>query len=160
MREPRSLAPLLLRYGDEGWAPWLPPQGSKLRPRFRGWELKAAIDRYNQQKAALEELELRVGAGAHALEGYFYASLQHDDRGETFALWFPIPTLLPKCEVLCIRAEENGPIVRVKWDDALAAVGDRMQKLDAYPERWRVEPEGFPTEAELQRFETARSPAP
>lgn len=152
LRQPRRLAPLLLRYGDEGWEPWLPPLGSKLRPRFRGWELQAAMDRYNQQKAALEDLEQRVGAGAHPLEGYFYASLQHDDRGQTFAMWFPIPILLPKCELLGIRAKENGPIVRVKWDDALLAMGGRMQKLDAYPERWRVEPEGFPTEAERRNF--------
>jgi hypothetical protein len=147
LAEERSLAPLLLRHAGD-WEPWLPPPGSRHHALFRRWQLKATLDRYNRQKAELEALEKHVGEGkvAHALQDYFYASVQvrvpaPEDwaAAQTLCHWFPIRSLLPRVDLLCLRAEQDGPIVAVRWHDALERVGDLMQRVDAYPERWRVE---------------------
>jgi hypothetical protein len=154
LAEERSLAPVLLRYAGE-WQPWMPAADSRSYATFKRWELKATLDRYNRQKAELEALEELVGKGAHPFQDFFYASVQalvapKDNwaTAKTMCFWFPTPSLLPRCEVLCLRADQHGPVVSVRWADATALLPDLMKQLEGYPERWQVD--HFPNEEQLQ----------
>jgi hypothetical protein len=153
LSEPRSLAPLLLRFEDGEWKNWLPAPGSRNRAALERWELKAKLDRYNRQKAELEALEKEVGEGAHPLQHWFYGTLMARDGGAktlTFSMWFPTPTLLPRCELVCLRPEEKGPVIEVPWAAVAEVMGDRLVKLDGYPERFRADV--YPEPAELERL--------
>jgi hypothetical protein len=153
LSETRSLAPLLLRFEDGEWKNWLPAPGSRSFAALTRWELKAKLDRYNRQKAELEALEKEVGEGAHPLQHYFYGTLMARDDGAktlTFSMWFPTPTLLPRCELVCLRPEQEGPVIEVRWDEVAGVMGERLVKHDGYPERFRADV--YPGPAELERL--------
>jgi hypothetical protein len=89
------------------------------------------------------------------LQNYFYALVQalvepadHWASARTMCFWFPTPSLLPAVDIVCLRAEANGPVVSVRWADAVARLPQLMKKLEGYPERWQVD--HFPNEVQIR----------
>lgn len=154
---PISAIPVQLRRGL--WTPFEADLSTPQLAPLKRLIVEARSTDYAEQKAALEALfESRD-------EDVFVASFSavEKDTGEvgSYCVWSDgVASLLPRAdEVAFFRdGEPKGDIVAiVGWDDAVAIAGDLMVKVDAVPERYRVD--RFPDEpmlAELKAISRAK----
>ena len=83
----------------------------------------------------------------------------HEVRiGRSAVAWTQgVPTLLPQVDAIYFvqgNADRGlRPVGRIAWDRVLDVMGDRMEPLGLYPERYRVR--CFPTDGELARLMSA-----
>ena len=123
---------------------------------WHSFDMPEAV-RYDIQKRRVAVLQDAYGAQKTLLDrslpdDIFVATFQayaSDQKRQIFSAstWtVGVPTLLPKTDqLMLVRAEKN--VVRVRWDDAMRIVGDRIQISDGWPQRYMVRT--FPNDAEL-----------
>jgi hypothetical protein len=138
--EPRFISGIPLVLDRDGWRPFQLPQEHPLARRYQSlWHLTMATD-YRRQKELLAAKYESDG------ESVFVASclMRRDFEWATASVWTETDTLLPRTQLLAITT--GGPDVpddaRInvagEWDRVREIVGELMEPLDIYPERYRV----------------------
>ena len=123
--------------------PWLPPRSSPSFAKLHELRLRTVGAEYNDQKELLDQIH------QHSGEDLFVASfsaVQHKDTGRisSYSVWSDgVDTLLPETDdLVLLRADQAADKVQVaaagKFVRVREIVGDLMQPLGTYPERYRV----------------------
>ncbi len=141
---PRFLSGIPLILGD-GWSPFELPEGHTLFRRYQSLRYVTMAMDYPRQGELLGDCYRRKG------ESLFVAPVLRKPGCEwaTMACWSEgVDTILPKTAVILIRStclEEGSPMFHAaaEWDRVQEVVGDLMEPLGLYPERYRVR--SFPT---------------
>ena len=142
--EPRPLCAVPMRLVDDEWETWMPPEDHPHFAAFKLLKLKYLVGEYADQKAQLDRLHEARGID------HFVATFGANDAPDgafSYAVWPPVPTLLPEADYLYFVADNPEVRQRAAWSRAQAVLGDRMRPQDVFPPRWLVE--SFPTADEL-----------
>jgi hypothetical protein len=147
LQKPRPISGVALRLDGDDWVTWLPDPAHPLHNEFRGLQLQSVARSYAEQKQALDVRK----------EDVFIAScfLVHDpESGQymTYCAWpLALPAILPKTDQIAFMPSPDESPLMTQWNRAVEVVGDLMEPLDMYPERFRVSE--FPTEEQLAALE-------
>jgi hypothetical protein len=149
----RPLPTFAMRLKGESWAPYMPDLGHPAHAMFKRLSVQAIADAYGAQTATLYEWLHARG------EDVFVANVFGlDGRGalRTNCVWADgVDTVLPRTDDIGFVGMHDGvpeSLGGVDWQHAQQVMGDVMQPLGIYPERYRVK--RFPTAAELARLIT------
>ncbi len=152
--KPRPISTIALRLEGDEWAPWLPAEDAPQFADFHELKLRTIGAEYNDQKELLDAVHEKSGEELFVAS---FSALQNKETGRvtSYSVWSEgVECLLPETDaVLFFRptAEDDGKIVAGgTWEDVQQAVGDLMQPMGLYPERYRVRE--FPSEAQLERI--------
>jgi hypothetical protein len=141
-KQPRPMSGRLFRLDGDDWVPWLPDSGHPHYQKFRTFQIQDLMNEYGQQAELLQ--------GLH--EGMFVAkfmAIRNKESGEITSVcsWTKgVPSLLPRTDKVGLSSDPKGEPILVEWD----RLGGQMERLDLYPERYRVV--DFPAESELERL--------
>jgi len=150
--QPRFLSgiPLCLKNGH--WVPFLLPDEHVCSKRFRALRMITWASDYARQGDLLRTEYERRG------EDVFVASAfcgKEPDLG-TISVWpKDVDTLLPVTQYVSFcwsTPQGTASMVICDWQVAVEIVGERMEPLGIYPERFRVR--SFPTESELEAMDS------
>ncbi len=144
--KPRPISGIALRLDDDEWVPWLPENGHPLYWEFRKLQTQSFGRAYAEQKELLDKLYRRTG------EDVFVASFSGMGREGTdeivsYCVWSKgVLALLPRTDRVAFMRQDTDPVIAA-WDGVVKVVGDMMEPMGMYPERYRVSE--FPTEGQL-----------
>ncbi|WP_165229882.1 hypothetical protein [Aquisphaera insulae] len=157
LERPRPLHafPLRLEYGT--WTPYLPPEDSPAHRPIQSLILGVMARDYHDQQELLQGLYRANGEGISVAS---YSALQDRESGRlaSSCLWGRgLDSLLPRTDIVCF-ADASQPdgktlVASVTWDRMMDIVGDRIEPIDVYPERYRVR--SFPDPGEIERLKAA-----
>jgi hypothetical protein len=149
LRQARSLSGVALRWTGESWVPFLPPFGHPLHMPFRRLWMMSIEEDYARQKKALDALRGEKGADGF-VAGYFREA---DGYRQSLCVWpNGLAALLPRTDKVCFTRKKGKATYEVAatgpWERVCEVVGDLMEPLGIYPERYRVR--AFPTAEQLR----------
>ena len=150
--KPRPISTIALRLEGDNWESWLPEPSSPHYAKFHELKVRTVGMEYNDQKELLEQIYAAAGDDLFVAS---YSAVQNKETGRvsSYAVWpAGVPTLLPEADaVMLLRGNPQAGDVAVaasgSWQRVRDIVGDLMQPLGMYPERWRVAE--FPTDQQL-----------
>jgi hypothetical protein len=149
--KPRPISTIALRLEGDEWVPWLPPADSRLSGEFQELRLRTISAEYNDQKELLDAMHEQAGEDVHVAS---FSALQNKETGRitSYSVWSEgVHALLPQTDtVLFFRPEapdDQKIVAGGAWEHVQQIVGDLMEPLGVYPERYRVKE--FPSPAEL-----------
>ncbi|MHB1035022.1 MAG: DUF1444 domain-containing protein [Pirellulales bacterium] len=154
IQQPRGISGIALGLVDGEWAPWLPEDSHPLYWDFRKLQIESFGREYADQKQVLDKLHQAKG------EDVFVASFSGMGRNGTeelfsFCVWGKdVLTLLPRADLVVFSEEGRDPRM-VSWDRAVETVGDMMEPMGMYPERYRVFE--FPSDEQLNAMMSEES---
>jgi hypothetical protein len=136
LKEPRSTTGAVLRLDGDDWVPWLPPQDHPLHEEFRMLRFQTTAQDYGEQKRLLDLLHERTGEDVFVAS---YTAMQNKETGRTttYCVWSPVPSLLPRTDLIAFVQENEKPVL-ASWEEVARVAGHLMEPLDMYPERYRV----------------------
>jgi hypothetical protein len=146
LQGPRPMLGIALRLEGDDWIAWLPETSHPLHNQFRKLYVHSVGQDYADQKDLLDKLHEKTH------QDVFVAScmeLENKDTGNvaTLAVWTEgVATLLPRTDLVGL-ASRSGQTKVAPWERVREVLGDIMEPLDLYPERYRVQ--GFPTAQQL-----------
>lgn len=147
LQQPRTISGIALRLDGEDWVPWLPDPSHPLFNEFRGLQLQSISRGYAEQKEMLDETTDKDTFVAS------FSIIQNPESGHfmTYCVW-PKDTLalLPLTDTIAFMQEGQVPLM-AEWDRVVEVMGDLMEPLDIYPQRFRVSE--FPTDEQLAAME-------
>jgi len=148
--KPRPLSGIALRLVRTDWVPFLPSTDHSEFERFALLRIRSIGQDYADQKRLLDALHQKTG------EDVFVASYSvcQSETGDVlnYCVWSEgVDALLPRAEtVFFIQThgkKEEEMVGNVGWERLVRIVGNLMERLDIYPERYRVRE--FPSEEQL-----------
>ena len=150
--QPRGVCGAAFRLGWNDWSPYLPDPDNPLRARFETLHIKSICEDYGQQKALLDALHEKTGVDVFVAP-CDVAQQKETKRTHTCCMWLKgIESMLPKVDQVFFfvpTSDESGEMVAsADWEVVEKIVGNLLEPVDLYPERYRVK--GFPTEEELK----------
>lgn len=161
--KPRPISTVALRLVGDEWESWLPPRDAPSFPRFHELRLRTIGMEYNDQKELLDQIH--EGRGEDVFVASFSAVEQKGTgRITSYSVWSDgVPTLLPQTDDLVLlrynpAADKVELAAAGSFDRVREIVGDLMQPVGIYPERFRVEE--FPTSAQLASIGKGDWPEP
>jgi hypothetical protein len=143
LQQPRIISGIAVRLDGDDWVPWLPDSSHALFNEFRGLQLHSLGRDYAEQKESLDGTTDKDTFVAS------FSIAQHPETGDfmTYCVWpKDTLTLLPHTDTIAFMQEGKGPLM-AEWDRAVEVMGDLMEPLDIYPQRFRVSE--FPTKEQL-----------
>lgn len=146
--EPDLMCPVPLRYVNNKWETWLPPQNHRSFAAFRRLQLQFLHGEHETQKELLVKMYEKKDIDIFVAT--FKAMETNEGRLMSYAAWGKgVTTLLPRVdEVTFVDLEKDQSSV-AKWEDVVRVVGHRMTPdPKRFPPRWLVD--SFPTEAEMK----------
>jgi hypothetical protein len=154
---PRPVSGIAFRLTDDNeWVPFLPEARHPKYAVYRLLQVKSIGPDYDDQKKVLDELHEKTGKDIFVAS---YSAVQAKESGEirSYCVWSDgVVAFLPRTDYIYFyrsTGQDDGKIVATApWGNAETVLGDRMKPVGIYPERYLVE--GFPTEAELAKFES------
>jgi uncharacterized protein YtpQ (UPF0354 family) len=151
---PQPISGYAFRLVDGEWHRWLPAPQHYLYKRFRLLQLATAFSTYDSQRELLRSLDLQKPGPEYrhvAAFGLDYRKSPVPERSWTgWTAEGPTQLLSHADDVLFIRltAENTARLIGpVPWKRVIEVMGDRMEPMGMYPERYRVRT--FPTDHEL-----------
>ena len=153
LNHPQPISGYAFRLVDGQWHPWLPAPQHFLYKRFRALQLVTACSAYGFQRELLHALELqKPGPKSCFVAGFGLDTRKSPVPERSATSWTQgVPTLLPHADDIYFvqGTPETGlkPIGPVSWKRVIEVMGDRMEPLGLYPERYLVQ--SFPTDHEL-----------
>jgi len=154
-QKPRPISTIALTLANEEWESWLPAASSPVNREFCELRLRTMGMEYNDQKELLDQIH------AHNGDSSFVASfsvMKHKEcpRLRSYSVWSEgVETLLPETDdLLLLRPKAGTQEVQMVAANSFArvreVVGDLMQPIETYPERYRVI--DFPTQQQLKEI--------
>ena len=143
LQQPRPISGIAVRLDGDDWVPWLPDPSHPLFNEFRGLQLQSIGRDYAEQKEMLDGTTDKDTFVAS------FSIVQHPETGHfmTYCVWpKDVLALLPHTDTIAFMQDGKDPLM-AEWDRAVEVVGDLMEPLDIYPERFRVSE--FPTDEQL-----------
>jgi hypothetical protein len=161
--KPRPISTIALRLEGDSWESWLPERSSPHFAKFHELKVRTVGMEYNDQKELLDQIHDRAG------EDLFVATfnaVQRKDSGavSSYGIWAEgTQSLLPETDdLLLLRGDPSAKNVEVaasgSWQRVREIVGDLMQPMGLYPERYRVA--AFPTAKQLAAIGKGDWPLP
>jgi hypothetical protein len=153
LAQPRPITGYAFRLEDGDWRPWLPAPSHALYQRFRTLQLRSAYDAYMAQGELLHILEKRKAEDDQCFVATFMVgSTRPGGPLHSATAWSEgIATLLPTVDEICfVRGSVKAGFRMMgtaPWRRVVDILGDRMEPLGLYPERYRVRT--FPSDNEL-----------
>jgi hypothetical protein len=141
LKQPRPISGVAVRLDGDDWVPWLPDPSHPLHNKFRGLQLQSIGRDYADQKELLD--------GTTDIFVASFSVMEHKETEHliTYCVWpKDVLVLLPRTDKIAFMQEGKNPLMAA-WDRVVEIVGDLMEPLDIYPERFQVS--GFPTEEQL-----------
>ena len=150
LKQPRIISGIVVRLDGDDWVPWLPDPSHTLFNEFRGLQLHSLGRDYAEQKETLDGTTDKDTFVAS------FSIVQHPETGDfmTYCVW-PKDTLalLPRTDRIAFMQEGKGPLL-AEWDRVAEVIGDLMEPVDIYPQRFRVSE--FPTDEQLMAMRATR----
>jgi uncharacterized protein YtpQ (UPF0354 family) len=146
LQKPRPIGGLLLKLDGDEWVSWMPPSSHPHYDELRMLRMQTCADFYGHQKALLDKLHETTHEDIFVAS---YSSAEKKDTGEawSYCIWANgVLALLPKSDRVMFMGEGMTPRF-ADWDRVIGTMGDRMQPMQMYPERYRVSE--FPREAQF-----------
>ncbi|MGC8639691.1 MAG: hypothetical protein ACP5XB_07400 [Isosphaeraceae bacterium] len=152
LRRPRPIhaMPLRLEYGS--WTPYLPSEDHPAFRRMKELVLETLGQDYVEQKNLLETLHARTGEDLFVAS---YSSIQNKESGRlaSFCMWARgVDSLLPRTDLVHLfdpeRPEGQRLAAFATWEHLSEVVGELLEPVDLYPERYRVR--SFPSEEQIE----------
>ena len=161
--KPRPISTIALRLESDSWETWLPERSSPHFAKFHELKVRTIGMEYNDQKELLDQIHDKTG------EDLFVASFNAVQRKDTgaiasYGIWPEgACTLLPETDdLVLLRGDPEAKDVELAaagpWQRVREVVGDLMQPMGVYPERYRVE--AFPTAPQLAAIGKGDWPQP
>lgn len=153
-QQPRFESGIALVLEDEGWTPFMPPEGSPAYAALRKQFLGSLWRDCDEQKELLDRLHEQEGTDIFVAE---YSVYEHQQTGSlsTMAVWTEgADTLLPQVErVGFVTGAPEDPQVlgMAEWDRVAEIAGELMEPTDYYPPRWRLRQ--FPSQEQLDAMD-------
>jgi len=157
IKQPYSIAPLAFRLDGDDWVSWSPGPEHSQHAAFKTLELDHLGNAYARQERRLKGI-CSKGEQEFCFPGAFWVG-RNTETGVPSSLSIlnqpTMPMSCPKADALSICRAPSENIQRedicvVDWDDALAILGDAVQPLETYPERYLITE--FPTGTKWQRL--------
>ena len=152
--KPRPISTIALRLEGDEWTPWLPAEDTPHFADLRELRLRTIGAEYNDQKELLDAMHDQAGEDVYVAS---FSALQNKETGRvtSYSVWSEgVHALLPQTDAVMFfrpTAPDNGKIVAgATWEHVRQIVGDLMEPLGLYPERYRVRE--FPSAAQLERI--------
>lgn len=152
--KPRPISTIALRLEGDEWTPWLPAEDTPHFADLRELRLRTIGAEYNDQKELLDAMHDQAGEDVYVAS---FSALQNKETGRvtSYSVWSEgVHALLPQTDAVMFfrpTAPDNGKIVAgATWEHVRQVVGDLMEPLGLYPERYRVRE--FPSAAQLERI--------
>lgn len=152
--KPRPISTVALRLEGDDWMPWLPSEESPLFADFHELRLRTIGAEYNDQKELLDAVHEQSGEDLFVAS---FSALQNKETGRvtSYSVWSEgVDCLLPQTDAVMFfrpNAPDEGKIVAGgAWEQVRQVVGDLMEPMGLYPERYRVKE--FPSEGQLARI--------
>jgi hypothetical protein len=144
-----------LRLVGDAWQSWLPESESSALGKLHELRLRTIGMEYNDQKELLDQINMQTGENVFVAS---FSAVKHKDSGRvtSYSVWSEgVDTLLPESDdVLLLRPDGASQDVQVLaangFDRVREVVGDLMQPLGTYPERYRVME--FPSDEQLKEI--------
>lgn len=141
--KPRPISTVALRLAGDEWESWLPEPDSPAFAKLHELKLRTVGMEYNDQKELLDQIHQQSGEDLFVAS---FSAVQHKDTGRisSYSVWSDgVDTLLPETDdLVLLRADQAADKVQVaaagKFVRVREIVGDLMQPLGTYPERYRV----------------------
>lgn len=153
-QKPRPISTMALRLDDGEWVSWLPPADSTNHRAFRELRLRTLGMEYNDQRELLNQIHVQAADESYVAN---YSAVQHDDTGRvsSYCVWSEgLVTLLPETDDILLLRPNSAADLRLaaagSFDRVRDVVGDLMQPLGYYPERYRVRE--FPSDSQLAQI--------
>jgi hypothetical protein len=150
LRHPRPLSGVALRLAGETWVPFLPGRDHPHHREFQRLAVKALSRDYGEQKPLLDALHLKTGKDIF-VAGYIVTEHRETKELRSYCAWSEgVDSLLPRADVVQFVAvgEGQGEVLGGgPWERVRAVMGEAMERLDIYPERYRVR--SFPSQEQL-----------
>jgi hypothetical protein len=165
-QKPRPISTVSLRLVDDEWESWLPDPASPAFAKLHELRLRTVGMEYNDQKELLDQVQQQMSKldehgqplGAEDLFVATFSAIQRKETGRltSYCVWSEgVSSLLPETDdVLLLRPDPSGEKAQLvasgSFQRVRETVGDLMQPLGTYPERYRVLE--FPSERQLAQI--------
>ena len=147
LQQPGFISTVALRLSEDEWVPWLPAADHPLIQQFKLLRVNTLGNDYGTQKELFDKQHTKQEEDIFVAT---YTVATNEKTGEvmTYSVWVAgITSWIPETDVIAFcRAPDERPRM-CSWDRVVAVVGDLMQPLDVYPERFCVSE--FPTEKQF-----------
>jgi hypothetical protein len=161
--KPRPISTIALRLEGDAWETWLPERSSPQFAKFHELKVRTVGMEYNDQKELLDQIHEKTGADLFVAS---FNAVQRKDTGAiaSYGIWAQdVVTLLPETDdVILLRGDPEANNIELAaagpWQKVRDVVGDLMQPLGVYPERYRVNK--FPTAQQLAAIGKGDWPLP
>jgi hypothetical protein len=151
-RQPRFLTGLAVQLIGRTWTPFLPARDRPAYPELKTLFIEHMAAAYAEQKTLLDaepEDDLHITT-------YNLAQWPGSPEVFSYSVWEEgVSTLLLQTDLVGFVNKERDAVWYGEWDQVREIVGDLMQPLGMYPERFRVEE--FPSPEQLREFKELRS---
>ncbi|HUE74936.1 MAG TPA: DUF1444 family protein [Pirellulaceae bacterium] len=152
--KPRPISTVALRLEGDEWLPWLPAEDSPHFADLHELKLRTLRAEYNDQKELLDAVHEQTGESVLVAP---FGVLQNKETGRvtSYGVWSEgVECLLPHTDAVMFfrpTVPDDGKIVAGgAWEHVRQVVGDLMEPLGLYPERYRVRE--FPSEAQIAKI--------
>ncbi len=155
-KTPRLDTLRLLVLDDGEWSEWLPPPDHALHAewvelaiRTTGSGYAEVRDKLGRLHEAQDEDVFIAKFGAMEIEGVLHS----------YAVWPPIPTLLPQADLIIMPVSEDPEegFVHLRWHDVVALAGDLLERVPHLePPFWQTT--GHPTTDRLEALRAVDIP--
>ena len=147
VRQPGFVSTIALRLEDEEWVPWLPPPEHPLFNEFKLLRMASLDDDYGTQKALLDKLHAKTGEDVFVSS---FKATQNEKTGRvaSYGVWVAgITSWIPATDVVAFVRDPNERPRMYDWERVVQVLGDLMDPLDVYPERYLIQE--FPSDAQF-----------
>jgi hypothetical protein len=143
---PRAIHPFAVRLSFGSWTPFLPPVDHPSHHKYKLMSLTSIGQDYQSQKDRLVSLYETLRQETFVAE-YFVLEGVPPGCFLSCCRWRKgLDTVLPRTDMVLFCDEER-TVYSAAWEDVVEVVGDLMEVVYTYPERYRVRT--FPTADQL-----------
>jgi len=141
-RQPRPIhtMPIRLEYGS--WTPYLPPKDHPAYLRFKQMLIKSLGQDYEEQRELLRTIHQQKSEDVFVAS---YSAMRNTRTGElsSYCMWAKgMDGLLPRTDLIHFldpeRPDGQKLAASASWEHVAEVVGDLLEPLDLYPERYRA----------------------
>ena len=160
IQEDRPISGIAIQLIGNKWETYLPEQNHPAYLLFNNLRVQSIAYDYYRQRQLLEPFYIKNGEDVN-VANVLPLQEQATEASFTSAVWTEgVNTLLPRVDKIgFIRTaiQSEGEILGVaEWDNVMNIVGDMMQPIGMYPERYRVTT--FPTQEQLSAMDLSMEP--
>jgi hypothetical protein len=148
LKDPLAIGPFMFRISKTGWEPWNPEFAPADRKEFEGLVLDTLDRDYARQQRLMQAGQQKSPTDDHlAIASYTQLPKDRPDGLKTLSIWAENAlSLLPKTDAIAFVTGTK-LLGIVPWSVVAAQMGDVLESLGTYPERYAAL--SFPTDEQI-----------